>query len=90
MHVRPIISVIAALLLLASVRAEAVSVRDIIELSTAGVSDEVLVALIEVDGTVFRLDARQLLELESTGVRDPVLLAMLRSGRSRDPETTAA
>ena len=32
MHVRPIISAMAALLLLASVRAEAVSVRDIIEL----------------------------------------------------------
>ena len=90
MHVRPIISTMAALLLLASVRAEAVSVRDIIELSAAGLSDEVLVALIGVDGTVFSLDARQLLELKSAGVRDPVLLAMLRSGRPRHPETTVA
>ena len=58
---------VVALLLLASVRVEAVSVRDIIELSRAGLSDEVLVALIEVDDTPFSLDARQLLELRAAG-----------------------
>ena len=35
----------------------AVSTRDLIELSKAGLGDEVLVALIEADGTVFNLDA---------------------------------
>ena len=82
MHVRRIISALAALLVLTSASAGAVSVRDVIELSRAGLSDEVLVALIEVDGTVFSLDAQQLLELKAAGVRDRVLLAMLRSGRS--------
>ncbi len=80
---------VVALLLLASVRAEAVSVRDIIELSRAGLSEEVLVALIEVDDTPFSLDARRLLELRAAGVSDRVLLAMLRSGRVKSPETDA-
>ena len=80
---------VVALLLLASVRAEAVSVRDIIELSRAGLSEEVLVALIEVDDTPFSLDARRLLELRAAGVSDRVLLAMLRSGRVKSPETAA-
>ena len=80
---------VVALLLLASVRVEAVSVRDIIELSRAGLSDEVLVALIEVDDTPFSLDARRLLELRAAGVSDRVLLAMLRSGRVKSPEPAA-
>ena len=80
---------VVALLLLVSVRAEAVSVRDIIELSHAGLSDDVLVALIEVDDAPFSLDARRLLELRAAGVSDRVLLAMLRSGRVKSPETAA-
>lgn len=80
---------VVALLLVVSVRAEAVSVRDVIELSHAGLSDEVLVALIEVDDTPFSLDARRLLELRAAGVSDRVLLAMLRSGRVKSPETAA-
>ena len=90
MHVRRIILALAALLVLTSARAGAVSVRDIVELSRAGLSDEVLVALIEVDGTVFSLDAQQLLELKAAGVRDRVLLAMLRNGRSSPVDTPAA
>ena len=41
--------------------ARAVSTRDLIELSKAGLGDEVLVALIEADGTVFNLDAPKIL-----------------------------
>ena len=57
--------------------ARAVSTRDLIELSKAGLGDEVLVALIEADGTVFNLDAPKILELRAAGVSERVITAML-------------
>ena len=57
----------------------AVSTRDLIELSKAGLGDEVLVALIEADGTVFNLDAPRILELRAAGVSERVITAMLRN-----------
>ena len=61
--------------------ASAVTVRDIIELTKAGVSDAVLTALIDADRTVFALDADQILELRAAGVSEAVLLKMLASRR---------
>ncbi len=79
-----------ALFVLLTSSAEAVSVRDIIELSKAGLGDEVLVALIETDGTVFTLDADRILELRAAGVSDGVIVAMLRQGREPLPEPAPA
>jgi len=81
---------IAATLLLAPALAdpaEAASVRDIVELSRAGLGDEVLLALIEMDGTVFTMDAALIRSLKESGVSDRVIEAMIRSGRFvRRPE----
>jgi hypothetical protein len=79
-----------SLVLLLTASAEAVSLHDIIELSRAGLGDEVLVALIETDGTVFTLDADRILELRAGGVSDAVIVAMLRQGRTPLPEPPAA
>lgn len=69
----------------------AVSTRDLIELSKAGLGDEVLVALIEADGTVFNLDAPRILELRAAGVSERVITAMLRnSSRPLPPSTSSA
>ena len=65
-------------------RALAVSVRDIVELSRAGLSDEVILALIEVDGTIFSLDAQQVAGMAAAGVSQRVLLAMLDTQRRDD------
>jgi hypothetical protein len=75
----------AALVMVAAVaaRAEAVSVRDVIELSRAGLSEPVLLALIEVDRSVYSLDTATLKELKDAGVSDAVIVAMIRSGRER-------
>jgi hypothetical protein len=59
--------------------ASAVSTRDLIELSKAGLGDDVLVALVEADGTVFNLDAPKILELRRAGVSERVITAMLRN-----------
>ena len=70
-------------------RAEAVTVRDIIELSKAGLGEDVLLALIEVDRSVFSIDAETLKQLKKNGVSDVVIVAMIRSGRTPPPEPVA-
>lgn len=75
--------VLTATFLGATVRAEAVTIRDIVELSRAGLAPEIIVALIEVDGSVFDLDAPQILDLQANGVSDPVVVAMIRTGLVR-------
>jgi hypothetical protein len=79
-------AVIAALLFstfmaLPATRADALTVRDVVELSKAGLSDDVLLALIEVDRTVFAIDTPTLKMLKEAGVSETVIIAMIRSGR---------
>jgi hypothetical protein len=63
-------------------RADAITVRDVIELSKAGLSDDVLLALIESDRNVFTLDAATMKALKDGGVSDRVMLALIHSGRT--------
>jgi hypothetical protein len=71
------------LVLLLPVRADALTVRDIVELTRAGLGDEILLALIEVDGPVFPIDTETLKRLKAVGVSERVIVAMVRSGRAR-------
>jgi len=63
----------------------AVTMQEIVALSKAGVSDAVILALIERDKTIYALNADQLIALKHEGVSEPVVLAMLRSGRQEPP-----
>jgi hypothetical protein len=78
-------SIIALFMLLpfAAASAEAITIRDIIELSRAKLSDEVLLALIEVDGGVFPIDTETLTTLKAAGVSEQVIVAIVKSGRTR-------
>jgi hypothetical protein len=87
---RRILIALAAVLALAAGRAEAVTVRDLIELSKAGLGDEVLIALIEVDSRVFSLDPATLRQLKEAGVSEPVIVALIRSGRTARPNSAPA
>ncbi len=60
----------------------AVSVRDLVELSRAGLSDEILLAVLEADPTIFDLDAGTIIEIRAAGLSERVIAAMLRSGRA--------
>jgi len=71
-------------------RADAVTLRDIIELSKAGLSEQVLLALIEVDRPIFSIDAQTLKQLKASGVSEVVIVAMIRSGRTPQPEAAPA
>ena len=76
---------LAVILLLAGAasRAEALTIQDVIELTKAGVSEEVLLALIDVDAGVYPSDAETLKALKKAGVSEKVMVALVRSGRER-------
>lgn len=77
--------------LLFPVSATAVTVRDIIELANAGLHDDILIAVIDADRTVFTLDKDQILALKKAGVSKAVLLKMLRTRKEYEaPVETAA
>lgn len=80
---------VSGVMLVTAGRAEAVTVHDLIELSHAGLSDPILIALIDVDHTVFTLDTATLKQLKQAGVSDAVVLAMIRSGREAAPAAPA-
>ena len=77
-------AIAAALVVFATVQpAQALTIRDVIELTRAGLTDDVLVALIEVDGGVYATDAATLRSLKEAGVSSRVMIALIRSGRER-------
>jgi hypothetical protein len=78
-------TVLAALILLIPLTvatASAVTIHDIVELTRAGLSDEILLALIDVDRPVFTIDTSTLKMLKDAGVSEAVIVAMIRSGRT--------
>jgi hypothetical protein len=74
---------------LAPAVAKAASVEEIVRLSKSGVSDDVILALIGRDKTIFTIAPDDLLALKSEGVSEPVVLAMLKSGREEGEEAVA-
>ena len=81
---------IIPLLLLLPARADALTVRDIVELTRAGLGEEVLLALIEIDRSVFPIDAASIKQLKRDGVSERVIVAMVRSGREVPPPEQVA
>lgn len=86
---------LATLLLLgpAASLAHAVTIADLINLRANGVSDDILIALIQSDGTVFKLTAEDIIALKKRGLSDRVLVAMITAGKqATDPvvESTPA
>lgn len=69
---------------------QTVTTRDIVELSKAGLAEEVLLALIEVHRPVFPVDSVTLKSLKDSGVAPNVIVAMIRSGREIQPAPAVA
>lgn len=82
---RLIVFVTLLLAPLASASAQTVTARDIVELSKAGLGEEILLALIEVHRPVFPVDAETLKGLKDAGVPSTVIIAMIKSGRQAPP-----
>jgi len=64
------------------VRADAITLREVVELAKAGVGEEVLLALIEIDQRVFPVDPATIRALKDAGVSEKVIVAIVRSGRT--------
>ena len=85
------IPIVAAVLALSPVAADAITLKEIVQLSRAGLGDEVLLALIEVDQKVFAIDSETLHMLKDQGVSERVIVALIRSGRTQPaPEQLTA
>jgi hypothetical protein len=67
--------------LIGATSAEALTTREIIELSRAGLGEDVLLALIEVDRGVYAIDPASMKALKEAKVSERVILALVRSGR---------
>ena len=86
---RRLLLLVVLMFALTTGRAEALSINDIIALSRTGLGDEVLLALIDVEGSVFTIDKSTLTKLKEAGVSERVIVAMVKSGRTRPPEPEA-
>jgi hypothetical protein len=94
-NMRPLrIPLVASLVLTAGIlvptAASAVTVDQIVQLSRAGVTETVILALIDRDRTIFTLEPEQLVTLKAQGVSETVILAMLKSGREEGERAAQA
>src|SRR5690606_22735984 len=78
------------LVLATALPARAVSLNDLIDLSRAGLSDDILIELVEADRSVFHLDAATLKRLKAEGLSDRLLLHLLRTPALREAQMQAA
>jgi hypothetical protein len=77
----PRAAVLAFLLFSFDRPAEALTIQEILELTRAGLGEEVLLALIDVDRGVYPTDPATLKILKEAGVSERVIVALVRSGR---------
>src|SRR5262245_56660189 len=64
--------------------AAAVTTDQVVALKKAGVSDAVILALIERDRTVFSIAPEQIVALQREGLSEEIIIAMLKTGRTAD------
>jgi hypothetical protein len=84
-HMRRIALFILPLITLFPLSADAITIRDVVELTRAGLGEDIILALIEVDPSVFPIDTATLKMLKDEGVSQRVIVAMIRSGRTQPP-----
>jgi hypothetical protein len=69
--------------------AAAVTTDQVVSLKKAGVSDAVILALIERDRTVFSIAPEQIVALQREGLSEELIIAMLKSGQEGDAAARA-
>lgn len=70
--------------------ASAVTLDEVIGLARAGVTDAVILALIDRDKTIFAIEPDQLVKLKREGLSEAVILALLKSGRAEGDDAARA
>ena len=79
-----------ALMSLTPRAALAITVDQVVALAKSGVTDTVILALIDRDRTVFAIEPEQIVSLQRDGLSEPVILAMLKSGRAEGDQAARA
>ena len=79
-----------AFVLLAPGAASAITLDQVLALAKAGVTDTVILALIDRDRTVFAIEPEQIPTLQRDGLSERVILAMLKSGRDEGERAARA
>jgi hypothetical protein len=87
---RRLILLLVVALPLIPARVDALTLREVIELSRAGLGDDVLIALIEVEKSVFAIDHETIKSLKAEGLSERVMIAMIKSGRTAPAPQSAA
>lgn len=64
---------------LAAARAPVLGLRDVVDLTASGSSDDVIITQIRQTGSVYRLTAQDIVYLQNSGVREPVIREMQTS-----------
>jgi hypothetical protein len=85
---RRFILLLLVLIPLGATRADALTLREVIELSRSGLGDDVLIALIEVEKSVFAIDHETIKKLKAEGLSERVMIAMIKSGRTSAPPSS--
>jgi hypothetical protein len=70
--------------------ASAVTIDEVVALDKSGVSEQVIVAVIERDQTLFTLSPTLIMKLQRDGLSDRILLALIKSGRANEPPVPAS
>ena len=70
--------------------ASAVTVEDILGMARAGVTDAIILALIDRDKAVFTIEPEQIVNLQRAGLSEAVILALLKSGRDEGDQAARA
>jgi hypothetical protein len=70
--------------------ASAVTIDEIVALSKSGISEQVIVAVIERDQTLFTLPPALIMKLQRDGLSDRILLALIKSGHPNEPPVPAS
>jgi len=87
---RLVVAGVVAITLLAPTAAVAVTVDQVVALSQAGVTDAVILALIDRDRTIFAIEPEQIVKLQRDGLSQAVIVAMLKSGREEGEQAARA
>ena len=76
--------------LCAATPALAITLDQVVNLAKSGVTDAVILALIDRDKTIFAIEPEQLVKLKREGLSEAVILALLKSGRAEGDEAARA
>jgi hypothetical protein len=70
--------------------ASAVTLEQVVGMARAGVTDAVILALIDRDKTIFAIEPEQIVKLKRDGLSEAVIIALLKSGRAEGDEAARA